>query len=484
MLFNLTRLTGVINNEAFDITLTTLPNVINISPNIYLKFSFSGNLTTLSLLNTGSEPCNIENINLKIVSIKKEDYDRVMIYSENIKAPITLYSLKEKIPPSYLFSMFLKKKGVNSLIGFLGSKLSKTSLICSPNKDNIDITASWYLCNHILNPDDEFTLDPFYFSLDSNYVNLLQTYILTLKNHFNIEKVDTLNIEKTLRRAKPQLLFSRSPNESCLFHNNTPISVNINDETYYPLDITKTNALFDIMLSIQKHCFLSKTIELNNVLIYLNIINEYKLFNGYYKLNRLLSLIKVRFKDMNILVDDCPLGLLLNNNGSIIWRIHSEPSFILKKPKYSFDLDFIVKVNLFQLLDCKSIKYYIRNHKIKTVLESITNSYKPYIASDEPCFDIIKNFNLDSMYIPYIYKHNIFSFFIRNDDNVLIAIFNLSHRSSSFNIDFSSILKDHNLDGDLVDVFSKDSIKINKGQLSLKKIKPMDCCVFKKALWI
>lgn len=476
--YNISNLVLTINNETFELPIPSHVNSVNIYEGLYLKITPENNIINLSIINTSNNPVILNNLYLNTFTVDKNDFDWHLVFDENLSNNISILPISNK-SSSYMFSMFFSEDYLNLLVGFLSTKKSYNYIDIASNKETLSVIACYDFIEEIINPNEEFVLDSMYFSSDVNYINLITSYCDTLKKNNNlIENYDD-KIYQISKRKTPQFLFTSTLNTYTLKKDYNPLSIKINGVTMYPIDLNSSVGKGHILIYINKQLENKNYIEINNIVDYIHLCRKSKSFNVYKALNLLFEEIKYKHPNTLLIINDCPLGLTFGNKVVYINTVKPQTSKIFNKLIYRFDMNFLIKSLLFNLIYIYENKYSIKNTKVKELLEILTNSLKPEYIFENPCKELASSLDKSDKIIPYIYKENIFSFLVKEETHYYIAIFNFSKKKASFYWDLSQNIKEYLTGSIMKDLFTGNTFQISNNTINLKSINSMDCCLLK-----
>lgn len=480
MYLKLNNINVRINNKDYIIKSEDNNSCINIYNGVFLKLQIDVNKLNLSIINTSKNDVILNKLSFEAFTLNKKDYESVLQYDTSLEKPLVIHSIKDKILSSYLFTVFSNSDCASFLVGFLGSKTSYTSIDFDYFKNDISIKPTYNFINHVLKGDEELTLDTLYFSWDISYTNMICSYVSKiLEVHKNETPEKDLKFYEMPKRSLCSMFFTKKPQTFSLKVKGSYVK---RKGTYpYAIDISSKEGQDYILLWINEH-LKDDTLEVYDLMEYLELTASKKAFNSFYEMDKFLSLIKKMFPHIAICVLDIPIGLCPGHNIAYKKIIHQSKTIFGGHSKYEFNYQFIINSIISNLFYIHTEKHVIKNSEMKELLELFINtSFKEYDASS-----VYSNLSISlkkpHKISPHLHKNNVFGFLLCSDSDIYIGIFNFSSKSSSFTWDFSYDLKDITLDDTLKNEFNDESFVISNNILSIKKIPSMKCILFKKSV--
>lgn len=480
MYLKLNNINVRINNKDYIIKSEDNNSCLNIYNGIFLKLQIDINKLNLSIINTSKNDVILNSLSFEAFTLNKKDYESVLQYDNSLEKPLEIHPIKDKILSSYLFTTFSSSDCASFLVGFLGSKTSYTSINFNYFKNDISINPTYNFINHVLKSDEELTLDSLYFSWDISYTNMICSYVSKiLEVHKNEVPEKNMKFYEMPKRSLYSMFFTKKPQSFSLKVNGS--YVKSKSTTPYAIDISSKDGQDYILLWINEH-LKDDTLEVHDLMEYIEVTASKKAFNSFYEMDKFLSLIKKMFPHLAICVSDIPIGLCPGYNIAYKKIIHQSKTIFGCHSKYEFNHQFIINSMINNLFYIHNEKHVIKNSEMKEALGLFINTnFKEYETSSA-YNSLSASLKRPHRILPYLYKNNVFGFLLCSDNDMYIGIFNFSSKASSFTWDFSYALKDINLDDVVKNEFSDENFVISNNILSLKKIPSMKCILLKKSI--
>lgn len=480
MYLKLNNINVRINNKDYIIKSEDNNSCLNIYNGVFLKLQIDVNTLNLSIINTSKNDITLNNLSFEAFNLNKKDYESLLQYDNSLKKPIEIHPIKDKITSSYLFTAFSSSDCASFLVGFLGSKSSYTSINFDYLKNDILINPSYNFVNHILKSNEELILDSIYFSWDLSYTNMISSYISKILDIYKNEIPEkNMKFYEMQKRSLQSMFFTKKPQPFSLKANGS--YVKSKSSTPYAIDISSKDGQDYILLWINEH-LKSDILEVHGLVEYLELTASKKAFNSFYEMNNFLSIIKKVFPNIVICISDIPIGLCPGYNIAYKKIVHPSKTIFSRSSKYEFNHQFLINSILYNLFYIHNEKHVIKNAEMKELLELFINTNFKEYDSTSIYNDISLSLKKPHKTLPFLYKDNVFGFLLYADNDIYIGVFNFSSKASSFTWNFSYALKDITLDDIVKNEFDDENFMISDNILSLKKVPPMNCMLFKKSI--
>lgn len=465
--------------------------------NVKLTITKGSNSIDISLLNGGENTVYLNSLQIHLATFRFDQKSVCIINSEEPSKDVEFQPLEEKKAPkeftSYLFGMVLEEIfSSNYLFAFLCTHVSKNFIKYIVEGDCVKVYAAYIFGAHKLLKNGTLKLDTMYMEEGNNPFTSFNNYIDAITNKYEYNQLDEGNTTRSLigdKSMKYNLLFTEKPYSYSIKVDNKPISVKVDKERLYPVDISTDEGKSLIFERVQQ---LKKQ---DRGIIYFKYVNNYleeglklKNSNSYFELNGLLVALRQKFEDIQFYFDDCPLGIAIGNNAILEQELELNKKqgalekLLKKKGKYSLNYNFIIKIMLKRSVLNYSTKFNINNSKVKGLFQIITGGLAAKTEADITLRTISKDIDTKVGIIPYLQSEDIFGFVAKGKESVYMAVFNLSGKPVKFYCDLSMQMERIDLDGVVNEIFTDTNYLVSDGKLYIRNLPAMDCCLFKKIL--
>jgi hypothetical protein len=464
---------------------------------VKLAITNGPNTLDISLLNCGDSAVHLDRLDIHLATFRFDKKSVCVLNSEEPSKDIEFQPLEEsktsKEFASYLFGMVLEEIfSSNYLFAFLCTHKSKNFIKYIVEGDCVKVYAVYNFGAHKLLQNETLKLDTMYMEEGNNPFSSFNNYIDAITNNYEYNQLAESNTNKSLIGNKGKqynLLFTEKPCSYSIKVNNKPVSVKVDKERMYPVDIASDNGKSVIFERVQQ------LKNRNGGIIYFKYVNNYleevlklKASNPYFELNNLLLVLRQEFEDIKFYFDDCPLGMAIGNNAILEQELELNKKhgvlekLLKKKEKYSLNYNFIIKMMLKRSISNYGTRFNINNSKVRALFEAITGGLAAKTEADILLRTISEDIDTKFGVIPYLQSKDIFGFVAKGKETVYMAVFNLSENPVRFYCDLSMQMEHINLDGVVNEVFTDTNYLVSDGKLYIRNFPAMDCCLFKKII--
>lgn len=484
------------NNYKIDIDLQNSVKDYLIN-NIKLVIDEDSNTLDVSLLNCSKREAYLNSLSIHLATFRFDDRAICILNDEDPSKDIEFQTLEESRSTkefiSYLFGMVLEEEfSSNYLFGFLCSHTSKVCIKYVIKGDDVRIYAEYIFGSHKLIPNETLKLDTLYISEGNDPFNSFNNYMDAITANYGHNKLAKHSTNKIIvedNNDQYNLLFTKKPCNYSIKIDNKPISVKVDKEKLYPIDISTgggRNVIFERVQELKKQD--NSNVYIKYVSNYLEEILNLKALNPYFQFNSLLLELRNMFENIAFFFDKCPLGMAIGNNVVLEQELELSRKqgmfkrLVKRKEKYSLNYNFIIKMMLKRSILDYNTKFNVKNTKVKALLETITGELATKIEMDSQLRSISKDIDTRFGVIPYFQSEDIFGFVAKGKEAIYMAVFNLSENPVKFYCDLSMKMEQINLDGVVNEVFTDTDYLVSNGKLYIRSFPAMDCCLFKKAI--
>ncbi|GLC30802.1 hypothetical protein [Clostridium omnivorum] len=465
--------------------------------NIKLIIDESSNTLNISLLNCSEKEACLNSLSIHLATFNFDHNAACVLNNEDPSKKIEFQPLEESKSAkefiSYLFGMILEEEFSNNyLFAFLCSHTSKVCIKYIIKGNHVKVYAEYVFGVHKLLPNEKLKLDTLYITEGNDPFHSFNKYMDAIAENYELNKLTRQNTKKVIEEDnndKYNFLFTKKPCSYSIKINGKPISIKVDKEKLYPIDISTKDGKLIIFERVQQLKEKdSNNVHIEHVSSYLEGLLELKILNSYFQLNSLLLELKSVFEGITFSFGKCPLGMAIGNN--VILQQELELSrkqgifkkFSKRKEKYYLNYNFIMKMMLKRsILDYKT-KFNIKNTKVRALLETITGDLATKIDTDSQLRSISKDIDSKFGVIPYFQSEDIFGFVTKGKEAIYMAVFNLSENPVKFYCDLSTKMDQIDLDGVVNEVFTDTDYLVSNGKLYIRNFPAMDCCLFKKSI--
>jgi hypothetical protein len=459
---------------------------------LIISFSLSDKVLNISIKNNSSTSVVLNTLSLELLKARHYKDAFCIINPQKINEKVTYMPMSKvndnKKIQSHLYEIFVDEDThSNKVFGFLGSRFSNNFIENEVNKNELKITAVYDFAHQELNPEEELVLDSIYIKEGQNIFLLFNSFIDRMLADFDIKE----NYYKKLVLKKSNvysILFTYRVHDSTLKINDKPVYLKVDGKKLYAVDISNAEGRKKVFVNANAVLSRSNALNLDSVGEYVNIIQNDKLFNVNYELNKLLTSIKEQFQEVRFFSDDYPLGLLGENivvvNKELILDDKKNLLSYLSKKKdsQSINYDFFIKLLMQRLVTYYNESFTVNSKKISELMSVVLGGANINSLRSRELIEITEDIDNNYAIIPYIEKKKAFALLITGRKYMYIAVFNLESEAVKFYCDLNAYSGYKELDGVATEVYSNTNYLILDGKLYIRNLPSMDCCLFKKKI--
>jgi hypothetical protein len=466
---------------------SSLPN-----DSLIINFNFSDDVLSISIKNNSSKTVGLINFRLELFSSRNYKQVFCIINPKKPNEKITYMPMSKvkdnETIESQLFEIFVdEESNCSKIYGFLGCQFSKNYVENIVKRDELKITAVYNFINQELSPDEELVLDSLYLSEGQNIFSLFNSFADKILEGFNIR--EEYNKKLILKKSNVySILFTYKVNSSTLKINNKPLHVKVDGKKLYAVDISKPEGKKKVFVNANAVLSRANALNLNGIGEYISIIDNNKLFNANYELNKLLTSIKAEFQGVRFYSDDYPLGLfyenIIVNNKELVLEDKEGLLRNLGKRKNSHHInyDFYIKILMQRLVTYHNENFSVNSKKISELMSVVLGGSSLNSLGSEELIEMSEDINTRCAIIPFIEKKKAFTLLLTGRKYMYLAVFNLENEAVKFYCDLTAHSGYRELDGVVTEVYSNTNYLISDGKLYIRSLPSMDCCLFKKII--
>ncbi|MCM8711382.1 hypothetical protein M2651_10155 [Clostridium sp. SYSU_GA19001] len=456
---------------------------------LIIKFDLYDNMLNVSIKNISSMPVVLNNLRLNLFSTEYNKEAFFIINPKNFSEKITCMPIQkvnnEKIK-SHLFEIFVDEENyVSKIFGFLGCQFSGNFIENVVKRNELKINAVYNFVNQELQPEEEFNLDAIYIKDGVNIFSLLNNFIDRMVCKFDTE--EDYNKKLVLKKSDVySILFTYRANKNTLKINNKPVCIKNGKKKLYAVDISNEEGKKQVFINANAVLTRANALDLNGICQLIKIIEDNKLFNVYFELNKLFILLKNHFKGVKFFSEDYPLGLfldniILENNKLALNEKKSFMSLISKrKDNYAINYDFFIKLVMQRIVSYSNQNVSMNNKKIDELMYIVSGGSNLELLSNKELINMAEDLDISHPIIPYIKNEKVFATLLTGKKYMYLAVFNLQKDIIKFYCDLKACSGYREKDGVATEIYSNNNYLISDGKIYIRDLSPMNCCLFKK----
>lgn len=459
---------------------------------LFINFEFSDDVLSVSVNNNSSTAMILSKLKLELFSERQYEEDYFIINPKKSSEKIT-YIPMSKINgnaknESHLFEIFVQEENnIYNIFGFLGCQFSGNSIENIIKKNRLKISAVYNFINQELETGEKITLDSIYIKEGQNIFSLFNNFVDRMLMGYNTK--ETYNKKFTLIKSDTySILFTYKVNSSTLKINDKPLWIKVDGKKLYAVNILKPEGKKKVFVNANAVLSRSNVLNLDGVGEYINIIEDNKLFNVYYELNKLLNSIKEHFEGVRFFSNDYPLGVLnenivIDNKELILDDKRNLLSHLSgRKSNNHLNYDFFTKLLMQRIVAYNDKSFSASSPKVNELMSIVLGGGNIDSIKESQLLEMMEDIDTQYAIVPYIQSRKAFALLITGKKYMYITVFNLESEAVKFYCDLSIYSRYKELDGVAIEVYSDTNYLIEDGKLYIRKLKPMDCCLFKKPI--
>jgi hypothetical protein len=455
------------------------------------RFTFSDDIINVSIKNNGSTMVLLNNLKLDLFSTRYYNDASCIINPKNIcekinSVPMSKVKETDKVV-SYLFDIFLDEENHNNtMFGFLGCNNSGNFIVNVIKKNEFKIIAVYNFINHELLPGEELILDSLFIREEHNIFSLFNNYVDRML--IGLETKEDYNKKLLLQKSDVySILFTYKVNDSTLKVDKKPVYLKVGKKKLYAVDISTEEGKKKVYSNANAVLARANALDIDGIGDFIKVVEDNKLFNAYYELNKLLTIIKNHIEGVRFFSDSYPLGLLdeniiVENKELVLEEKKSLLDQISKKNNHQINYDFFLKLLMQRLVLLNNKNFSPKNKKTNELMSIVLGDYNVNSLKNSEHIEMVLDIDASYAIIPFVEKNKVFALLLTGKKNFYIIVFNFENKAVKFYYDLTTHSENKEIDGVATEVYSNTNYLISDGKLYIRSLASMDCCLFKKAI--
>ncbi|MBL4936266.1 hypothetical protein JK636_10890 [Clostridium sp. YIM B02515] len=485
----------------FKVNGTQLNSIINlreeskgllVSNELIIEYGYKDNMLDICIKNKGDKSVSLNCIKFDLYSTIHYKEISCMINPKDAAQKVTYIPMAEVNDEgdikSHLFELVIDEENHQSMIvGFLGCRFSGNYIYNELKRNKLGISAVYNFVDQELLSNEEIYVDSLYIKAGDDMFSLFNSFVDKMAADFNIDNsINEVNLKDI--PSTYSILYTYRVNNSTLRVSDKPLHIKVDGKKLYPVDIRSIEGKKLVFTNANAVLSKASALNLNGIGKFIDIVEENKLFNAYYELNKLLKALKDSFKKTGIYSDDYPVGLFNEKVFSLNKNIGFDDKKSLlniisrKRIKKDINYDFFFKLLMQRIIQLNDEGLKINNDKIRELMSVVIGNFDLSNLKNPELKEIARDIDTKYAVIPCIERKDVFGILLRGRRNIYFAVFNLGNEAVKFYCDLSLHSGFDEFNGAVMEVYSNTSYLISDAKLYIRNLKAGDCCLFKKEI--